>query len=289
MNYITEVLLLDKDFPFAIYNGIGFSAEAEKENKCYMHNHRSLEINFCLSGDGEYIITDDRYPIHKDDLFIINNLEYHMARNLSNDMHLMVIVFDPELILAGSSDYQYVRAFYEWKTGFKHRLPGEFFATEEIKSILQSIQTEWDKQAVGWRLVVKSLLMMLLALIYRKFETSEGYSEQIRRFQSSYEKLAPAIQYMEEHFTENIPLAILAQEVHMSTNYFSSYFSQTMNTTVSEYLIHMRLTHACSLLMTSSKSILSIALESGFDNISYFNRVFRKIYGVSPGKYRNLL
>ena len=122
MEYITEILTLDKDFPFAIYPGKGFTAEDEKNQKTYMHNHHSLEINFCLSGEGQYVITDDEYPIRKDDIFIINNLEYHMTKNCSKDMQLMVIVFDPELILAGSSDYQYIRAFFEWKTGFKHRL-----------------------------------------------------------------------------------------------------------------------------------------------------------------------
>ena len=116
MEYITEVLMLDKDFPFAIYNGKGFSYQDEKNNRVYMHNHHSLEINFCVSGEGQYTIIDDKYPILQDDIFIINNLEYHMARNLSGDLQLMVIVFDPELILAGSNDYQYVRAFYEWNT-----------------------------------------------------------------------------------------------------------------------------------------------------------------------------
>lgn len=289
MDYITEVLVLDKDFPFAIWKGTGFSHRDEKENKVYMHNHHSLEINFCVNGEGQYTIIDDKYPILKDDIFIINNLEYHMARNLSGDLQLMVIVFDPELILEGSNAYQYVRAFYEWKTGFKHRLRGDVFATEEIKGVLNSIQREWDTRAVGWQLVVKSLLLMLLALIYRQFESTDGYSEKIQQFQNNYIKLSPAIQYMEEHFKENIPLAVLAQEAHMSVNYFSSLFSQTMNSTVSEYLIRMRLKNACTLLATTGNSILSIALESGFDNISYFNRVFRKAFGVTPGEYRKWL
>ncbi len=286
MEYITEKLLLDKDFPFAIYNGTGFTKQDEQTGKTYMHNHHSLEINFCLSGTGQYTIIDDNYPIFKDDIFIINNLEYHMARNLSGDMHLMVIVFDPELILAGSSDYQYIRAFYEWKVGFKHRLPGNIFATEEVRGILKSIQSEWDTQAVGWRLVVKSLLLMLLALLYRQFESIDSYSEKIQHFQNDYIKLASAIRYMEENYRQNIPLARLAQEAHMSVNYFSALFSQTMNCTVTEYLIRLRLKNACTLLSTTQNSILSIAMESGFDNISYFNRVFRKNFGVSPKAYR---
>lgn len=289
MDYITEVLYLDKNFPFAIYNGTGFSAQDIATDKAYMHNHHSLEINFCLSGSGRYTITDEVYPIQEGDIFIINNQEYHMAENLSGDMHLMVIVFDPELILAGSDDYQYIRAFYEWKTGFKHRLPGDIFATEEIKGILKSIQSEWDSQAVGWRLVVKSLLLMLLALLYRQFESIDSYSKKILRFQSDYIKLSPAIQYMEAHYKSNIPLSSLAAEAHMSVNYFSSFFSQTMNCTVSEYLIRLRLKNACTLLATTQNNVLSIALESGFENISYFNRVFKKNFGVSPNQYRKQL
>lgn len=286
MEYMTDLLALEKDFPFAIHHGSGYSAATGDHQKFCMHNHHCLEINFCFSGEGQYVITNDRYPICKDDIFIINNLEYHMAINYSGDLRLMVIVFDPELILAGSSDYQYIRAFFEWKTGFKHRLPGEIFATEEMKKILNAIQTEWDTRAVGWKPVVKSLLLMLLALIYRQFEKTEGCSEKIQRFQSNYIKLSPAIQYIEEHYKEKIFLSVLAQEVHMSATYFSSLFSQTMNCTVTEYLIRIRLKNACTLLSTTGQSILSVAMESGFRNISYFNRTFCKAFGISPGEYR---
>ena len=286
MEYITDIILPDKEFPFAIHYGSGFSAEDEQNQKAYMHNHHCLEINFCLSGEGQYFITDDIYPICKDDIFIINNSEYHMAINRSGDLHLMVIVFDPELILTESNDYQYIRAFFEWKNGFKHRLPGELFATEEMRSILKSLQTEWDVRAVGWKLVMKSLLLMLLAMIYRRFESTEGCSEKIQQFQNNYTKLLPAIQYIEKHFRESIPLSILAREAHMSESYFSSLFSQTMNCTVSEYLMHMRLKNACLLLSTPDPSIISIAMESGFRNISYFNRSFCKAFGISPREYR---
>lgn len=286
MNYRTEVLWLDQDFPFFIGNGGGFSARDKKDGKAYMHNHYCLEINFCMKGTGEYLIDGECCPICSEDIFIINNMEYHMARNLSGDLDLMVLVFQPELILAGSSDYQYIRAFYEWKPGFKHRLPGEVFATDEIREILLDIQEEWNARKAGWRLMVKSRLLMVLDLIYRRFEAVEGYEKEFFRFQSGYMKLLPAVSYMEEHYAESISLSVLAQEAHMSKNYFSSLFSEIMNCTVSEYLLRMRLRNACTRLITGEGSILTAAMESGFGNISYFNRVFRRMYGISPGEYR---
>lgn len=289
MRYLTEFLSLEKDFPFAIYSGVGFSPQDNSDGRSYMHNHHSLEINFCLSGEGLYTITDIDYPILPGDLFIINNLEYHMARNLSGDLSLMVIVFEPELIMAGSSDYQYISAFYEWKSGFKHRLPGNAFSNNEIRDVLQKLQTEWDMKDSGWKLVSKSLLLMLLALLYRCFLSTPGYSEKIQGFQTSYLKLAPAVSYMEEHFKNSVSLASLAEAAHMSTNYFSALFSRTMDCTVSEYLLRLRLKNAHTLLTTTKESILSIALDSGFENISYFNRVFKREFSVTPGEYRNRL
>lgn len=286
MDYITDAIFLDKEFPFAVYNGAVFTEEDERNNRIYMHNHHCLEINLCLSGEGQYYIMDDIYPIRSNDIFIINNLEYHMTRNCTKDMKLMVIVFDPELILDGSGDYQYIRAFFEWKSGFKHRLSAETFATSNMMEILKKIQKEWDEQATGWRLVVKSLLLMLLALLYRQFEEASGYSERIQKFQSDYVKLAPAIRYMEANFMNKIALQELANETSMSMNYFSALFSKTMNCTVSEYLNRIRLRHACMQLNTTGQSMMSVALESGFGNSSYFNRVFKKEFGLTPKEYR---
>lgn len=62
MEYITEVFKLEKKFPFAIFRGKGFSADAVKNGKTYMHNHYCLEINLALSSGGTYYIGDNTYP-----------------------------------------------------------------------------------------------------------------------------------------------------------------------------------------------------------------------------------
>lgn len=65
MEYITEVFKLEKKFPFTIFRGKGFSADAVKNGKTYMHNHYCLEINLALSSGGTYYIGDNTYPINK--------------------------------------------------------------------------------------------------------------------------------------------------------------------------------------------------------------------------------
>ena len=65
------------------------------------------------------------------------------------------------------------------------------------------------------------------------------------------------------------------------------YFKETMGTSFVDYLRDYRLTMASRLLTTSDSAILDIASETGFDNLSYFNRVFKKKYGMTPRQFRS--
>lgn len=289
MEYRTEVLHIDPQFPFAVYHGTGF-APAEYENDIsYMHRHHSLEINYCLRGQGRYLIGEQVYPVEPGDLFIINDLEYHQAINDSSDLQLLVIVFDADLVLSGGSDYALIRAFYEWKTGFKHRIAADSPVVTDSAPLLLEMDREWQQQEIGCHLVLRALLMKLLALLYRSFERTEGYGEHIRRFQSGYVRLSPALSMIDSQFRENLTLEQLAASVHMNRNYFSTIFAQMMGCPVSEYLIRRRLHHAEQLLLSSDASVISIALDAGFRNVSYFSRSFHKRFGLSPGQYREQL
>ena len=86
--------------------------------------------------------------------------------------------------------------------------------------------------------------------------------------------------------TPDDELEKLAEKVHMNPNYFSEFFGSVMNCTVSAYIIRRRLKSACLRLTTTEDSIIKIASDSGFDNVSYFNRTFKKHLGMTPGEYR---
>lgn len=286
MDYRTEVLHIDPQFPFAVYHGTGFSPREAEQGNAYMHRHHSLEINYCMNGQGRYVIGDSIYDIAPGDLFIINNLEYHQAINVSGDVQLLVIVFDADLVLSGGEDYALIRAFYEWKTSFKHRIVADSPVLTGILPLMLEIDKEWQQQEIGYRLVIKALLLKLLAMLYRCFERTEGYVEKISRFQNGYVRLAPAIAMIDTRFSEQLTLKQLADSVHMNRNYFSTLFASLMGCPVSDYITRRRLRNVVQLLISTDASIISIALESGFRNVSYFNRVFQKHFGLSPSRYR---
>ena len=83
-----------------------------------------------------------------------------------------------------------------------------------------------------------------------------------------------------------ITIADISGEIGLSESHFMKYFKKTMGTSFIDYLNDYRLTKASRLLVTSENSVLEIAIETGFENLSYFIRLFKKKYSMTPNQYR---
>lgn len=98
--------------------------------------------------------------------------------------------------------------------------------------------------------------------------------------------VAKAIEYMKENYSRNISLQDVADHVAISKNYFSELFKKNTGQTFIDYLIRLRLSHASELLRTTTLKIYEIAEMSGFNDVKYFSKVFKKVMKVSPAEYR---
>jgi signal transduction histidine kinase/AraC-like DNA-binding protein/ABC-type sugar transport system substrate-binding protein len=95
-----------------------------------------------------------------------------------------------------------------------------------------------------------------------------------------------AVLHLQQNFTENLSRQDLADAAGVSKNYLSNIFSQEMGLSPWDYLTRYRIKKAKDLLLTSHESIAGIACEVGFEDVSYFNRVFRKTTGCTPSAFR---
>lgn len=92
---------------------------------------------------------------------------------------------------------------------------------------------------------------------------------------------------MEKNYVDDIYLKNIADEIGMSPTYFSRFFKKTTGETFYCYLNKIRIYYAHKELMNSDASITEIALNNGFSNVKAFIEVFKKLYKVTPAKYKN--
>jgi AraC-like DNA-binding protein len=100
------------------------------------------------------------------------------------------------------------------------------------------------------------------------------------------ERVAMARAYIVQHLDENLTLPRVAEAVNTSSFYFSRMFKQVTGHTFTEYLAMARIERAKKLMRDNNKNITQIAYESGFQSLSQFNRVFRKVQNEAPGTFR---
>ena len=94
------------------------------------------------------------------------------------------------------------------------------------------------------------------------------------------------IKYIMQNFQKKIQMKDVLEVVNMSSTTFSVLFKKTYNLTFSEYVLKVRIGYACSLLMDNNRSISQISFDAGFDNLSNFNRLFKKAKQLTPKEYR---
>ena len=113
---------------------------------------------------------------------------------------------------------------------------------------------------------------------------SPGFAEPFKR--NDHEPLTRAWQYILTNFQKDIKIKDLLEITHMSNTTFCLTFKKTYRMSFKEYLLNVRIGYACRLLQKGAISIAEIAYESGFENISNFNRQFKRIKGITPKDFK---
>lgn len=99
-------------------------------------------------------------------------------------------------------------------------------------------------------------------------------------------RLRPALEYIQKHYREKITLEEIARAAHLSVSRLCHLFGEQMQFTVFDYLAGLRVSRAKSLLLSTDRTCLQICYDSGFFNLSYFNRTFKQQTGMTPTQFR---
>lgn len=136
----------------------------------------------------------------------------------------------------------------------------------------------------GYNLAIRSCLYEFFYHLNTFISTSS--KENITAAPELLERMKTITKYIELHYSEEITIKKMADICNISHSHFMKFFKTHMGTSFIDYLNDYRLLIACRMLTTSSDSITEIAGKCGFDNVSYFNRIFKKKYHITPKQMR---
>ncbi|MBK7872366.1 MAG: helix-turn-helix domain-containing protein [Saprospiraceae bacterium] len=258
----------------------------DSNQKPFWHFHPEYEIVYISKGRGKRHIGDHISYYEDGDLIFLGPNLPHFA-------------FTEELF------EEHVEVVIQMKADFLGR---EFFERPEMQLIRQTFERSEQglifhgdtKKLIGDRILGMMHMnnfdrLLELLSVLQMMATSKEYNilnvsnYALEVSAQDHDRMDMIYTYVQEKFQEDISLDAVANRISMTVPAFCRYFKKLTRKTFTEFVNEIRVAHACRLLGDEHLSIAAVSFESGFNNLSHFNKQFKNITGVSPREYRKSL
>lgn len=272
-------------FPFMIHE---VSSDTRTEERIACHWHEEIEILVVTKGSAVLILNNDRYELKEGYVaFILPNHLHLVTVLLGDTFDFYAVVFHPDLLSSFIQDViqqQYFDSVLQENILFPTVLSAQEAKEFGIADVLSDIYALFAKKEPCFELLIKARLYVVWSLYYLHGTSSASVSERTSDYCIALVK--SIIDYIHTHYESQITLDILAAYFHLSREHLCRLFKKMTRMSPIEYLNFYRISTSTRLLRETDHEISDIALEIGFNNISYFNRTFKRYMHVTPGEYR---
>ena len=265
--------------------------ERQKTNFNFpIHIHPECELNFIENAKGaQRIVGDSIEEIDEEELVLVTNPHLEHAwkdyRNVSKNIHEITIQFHPDLL---TDTFLNKNQMISIRQLFRHAERGVAFSRESIAKVRPLLKTLTCENDSFYSLIKLLIILHELSIDKGMRELSTGqFAANIMHQHSSDESLGRVMDYLSRHYSEVIRLSEVAEMVNMSESSFCRFFKQHTSKSFIDFLTDIRLGAASRALIDSSLSIAEIGYDCGFNNLSNFNRIFKKKKGVTPSEFRD--
>lgn len=240
------------------------------------HWHDECEFICVTNGKCECIINGKNIEVESGQVVLITPGELH-AVNSIDDGHFFAIVFHPYMIFGTE-----VNDLFSKNIIFKRIFDKNTTLDKSIISAIFRIRSTFYNRYFGFELIIKALITEIFGTIYEnKFYTLSNKKEA-----PAFNQFAHIIEYIHNHFNEKILLDDVVIYSNFSKSYLIRLFKKNTGKTFSSYLNSYRIYKAKEMLDDGNESILEISANCGFENVAYFIKIFKRITGTTPYKYR---
>ncbi len=254
------------------------------------HFHSECELVLVLDSYGKRIVGDHIGNFMAGDLVFMgpdlphvwyNDPEYHQ-RNSTLTAHAVVVYFKPEWL---SHSFFGLAEATRLSELLVHAKRGMHISGPTQRQISRKMETLPGLQ--GLKQVIELLGILDILSHSRDFQylASVGFTHSFN--ETDVQRINRVYQYVLQHFNRKIGLEEAARIANMTPNAFCRYFKTRTQKTFSSFVNEMRVSYACKLLLSKDYSVTEICFESGFQNLTNFNKFFKLFTGQSPRNYRS--
>ena len=265
-----------------------YIADRRKKEFTYpIHNHEVFELNFVEHAAGvRRIVGDSNEVIDDYDLVLITSpdLEHVWEQNtcVSDDIREITVQFYLDM---SDDGFLSRNPFYSLRKMLKEARKGLAFPMSAIMRVYRQLDT-LSSVKDGFYAVMQFMTILYELSRCEGARTLATSSYAKVEVESDSRRVLKVKNYIAKNYMDEIRLNTLADIAGMSPSAFSRFFKLHTGRNLSEYIIEMRLGYASRMLVDTAKSVAEISFQSGFNNLSNFNRIFKKKKGCSPSVFR---
>ncbi|MBP3916286.1 MULTISPECIES: AraC family transcriptional regulator [unclassified Clostridium] len=273
--------------PFSIYKGTlspSFPSIAA-------HWHEEIEVIIVLDGSCDYRINLDSFVINKGDILIIDSQSLHSLTYIpSKNMTWASFVFNINMLKSSNTDGALLK-YIAPLLNHEHQLPiilkDNIDCYSKIFDVIEDIIYCYYEKDIAYELELKSLLFKFFSLLYKNDLIKKHQSKNNLTINTT-DKIKLVLNYINDHYSEDISINTLAELCEYSEYHFMRFFKKHIGLTCVQYINNLRLEKSSILLTSTNNAIMDVSLEVGFDNLSYFNKLFKRKYNLTPKEFRTI-
>ena len=253
------------------------------------HFHKEYELHLIIASSGKVFVGDYIGNFYPETLFLTGpNLPHNWISQVAEDeavpLRDMLVNFTDELLEGASSVFAELKSLAPMLERAQYGI--EFRCKKTIRQAVDLMQAIADSKGIT-RLGHFLILLQLLADC-DDYQLLSGVTAGHLPDEQTIDRTNRAVDYIFSHYARELTLEEVAAHMGMKPTYFSRVFKQATGRCFIEFVNRLRISRSCELLTDGEKAVTDVCFESGFNNISNFNRRFMQLKGMTPSHYRRL-
>ncbi len=265
------------EFPLGYY----YVTESHFRYDMPLHCHNEFEIIRVLAGEFCLNLNGVLHRLKKGDFAMIESMTLHSG--IPSNAVYECVVFDLNMLKTKNNDFtdRYISPMVQGKSGVICKVVN---SGSRVGEVLNRLFEEIVGHCPFYELKIMGILCELFYTLYSRGEITPLQNKSKNTGQ--IEKMTELLDWISTHYAESITLADLSKISGFSEKYLCRIFREYTFKTPIDYINQMRIENACRDILYSNKSITDIAFANGYNNTSYFSRMFKQLTGCTPREYK---